>query len=154
MPRSCRQPNARAYSVLFGSTQKRETKGWVKGSCENCGATTHKTKDCCERPRKRAAKLTGQDIADDEVGFEWQWIDQSQIPSTHSTACACVQVSAELHFDFEGKRDRWNGYDPSTYKKVIERKLAVRCLHAVLLRLRMVTHSCSLPDCRLRARGG
>jgi len=36
---------------------KRGTKGdvktkFLKGACENCGATTHTAKDCVERPRK------------------------------------------------------------------------------------------------------
>ena len=52
-----------------------------KGACENCGAMTHKTKDCLERPRskKSRAKWSGKDIAPDEVisnveglGFEAQ----------------------------------------------------------------------------------
>jgi len=30
------------------------------------------------------------------------------------------EVIKELQFDYEGKRDRWNGYDPATYKKIIE----------------------------------
>eukprot|EP00919_Chromeraceae_sp_WS-2016_P072590 GHVR01171612.1.p1 GENE.GHVR01171612.1~~GHVR01171612.1.p1 ORF type:complete len:137 (+),score=42.55 GHVR01171612.1:65-475(+) len=30
-----------------------------KGACENCGAATHKTRDCVERPRVRGAKITG-----------------------------------------------------------------------------------------------
>lgn len=68
---------------------------YQKDACENCGATTHKLKDCCERPRKRGAKLTGQNIASDDV-------------------------VTDLKFDFEGKRDRWRGYDPTTYKKVID----------------------------------
>jgi pre-mRNA-processing factor SLU7 len=38
-----------------------------KGACENCGAMTHKTKDCFERPRKHGAKVTGKDIARDEL---------------------------------------------------------------------------------------
>lgn len=30
-----------------------------KGACSNCGAMTHKSKDCMERPRKKGAKYTG-----------------------------------------------------------------------------------------------
>lgn len=66
-----------------------------KGACENCGAMTHKRKDCVERPRKRGAKYTNTDIAADEV----------------------VQAVPR---DFDAKRDRWNGYDPSSYKAVVE----------------------------------
>jgi len=49
---------------------------------------------CVDRPRKIGAKWTGQDIKEDEV----------------------VQ---EFSLDYDGKRDRWNGYNPDTYTKVI-----------------------------------
>jgi pre-mRNA-processing factor SLU7 len=62
-----------------------------KGACENCGAISHKTKDCVERPRRKGAKLTGKDIEADEV-------------------------ITEVNLNYESKRDRWNGYDPSMYK--------------------------------------
>ncbi|KAI8379650.1 Pre-mRNA splicing Prp18-interacting factor-domain-containing protein [Radiomyces spectabilis] len=66
-----------------------------KGACENCGALTHKTKDCVERPRKKGAKWTGQNIQADEV----------------------VQ---DMDLAWDEKRDRWNGYDPKDHDKVIE----------------------------------
>ncbi|CAH8462982.1 unnamed protein product [Schistosoma intercalatum] len=66
------------------------------GACENCGSMSHKRKDCLERPRKVGAKYTGLDIAGDE----------------------CQQVTLDL--DYEGKRDRWNGYDPSEHKRIFE----------------------------------
>ncbi|ELU05469.1 hypothetical protein CAPTEDRAFT_33844, partial [Capitella teleta] len=67
-----------------------------KGSCENCGATTHKKKDCLERPRKVGAKFTGDQIAPDE------------------------HIQPNLDFDFDGKRDRWNGYDTTEHKHIVE----------------------------------
>ncbi|KAG0434635.1 hypothetical protein HPB47_018978 [Ixodes persulcatus] len=67
-----------------------------KGACENCGALTHKKKDCLERPRKVGAKFTNDDIAPDE----------KDLPS--------------LKLDYDGKRDRWNGFDPACYHGVIE----------------------------------
>ncbi|KAJ3690122.1 hypothetical protein LUZ61_019286 [Rhynchospora tenuis] len=66
-----------------------------KGACENCGAMTHDKKSCMERPRKNGAKFTNMHIAPDEK-----------------------VESFEL--DYDGKRDRWNGYDTSTYSRVIE----------------------------------
>ncbi|TPX35131.1 hypothetical protein SmJEL517_g02417 [Synchytrium microbalum] len=66
-----------------------------KGACENCGAMTHKTLDCLERPRKKGARWTGQDIQADEV----------------------VQ---DVHLGFEAKRDRWNGYDANDHTRVVE----------------------------------
>lgn len=67
-----------------------------KGACENCGSMTHKKKDCMERPRKLGARFTGEHIAPDEKLLE------------------------EFNYDFDGKRDRWNGYDSREHKRVIE----------------------------------
>lgn len=66
-----------------------------KGACENCGAMTHKKKDCLSRPRKAGAKFTGKNIEADEV----------------------VQ---DVQLGWDAKRDRWNGYDASDFTQVIE----------------------------------
>ena len=66
-----------------------------KGACENCGAMTHKTKQCLSRPRAKGARWTGQDIQADEV----------------------VQ---DVDLGWDAKRDRWNGYDAKEYRAVIE----------------------------------
>ncbi|KAG0047773.1 mRNA splicing protein [Gryganskiella cystojenkinii] len=66
-----------------------------KGACENCGAMTHKTKDCVERPRKKGAKWTGKNIKEDEV----------------------IQ---RVEMAFDAKRDRWNGYDTAEHAKIYE----------------------------------
>ncbi|MCJ1393878.1 mRNA splicing protein [Xylographa bjoerkii] len=66
-----------------------------KGACENCGAMTHKTQDCLSRPRAKGARWTGKDIQADEV----------------------VQ---DVDLGWDAKRDRWNGYDASEYRAVIE----------------------------------
>lgn len=58
---------------------------------------THKKKDCLERPRKVGAKFNNANIAADEF------------------------VQPELSRDFDGKRDRWAGYDPAQHKEVVER---------------------------------
>lgn len=57
---------------------------------------THKRKDCLERPRKVGARFTSDDIAPDEA----------DLPT--------------LKLDYDGKRDRWNGFDPACYHGVIE----------------------------------
>uniref|UniRef100_A0A8C4NEE1 Pre-mRNA-splicing factor SLU7 n=1 Tax=Eptatretus burgeri TaxID=7764 RepID=A0A8C4NEE1_EPTBU len=67
-----------------------------KGACENCGSMTHKRKDCMERPRKIGAQFTGKDIAPDEP-------DQPILLQ-----------------DFDGKRDRWNGYNPAEHIRIVE----------------------------------
>ncbi|PWY82205.1 mRNA splicing protein [Aspergillus heteromorphus CBS 117.55] len=66
-----------------------------KGACENCGAMTHKTKECLSRPRKQGAKWTGKNIQADEV----------------------IQ---DVNMGWDAKRDRWNGYDASEYRQVVE----------------------------------
>jgi pre-mRNA-processing factor SLU7 len=57
---------------------------------------THKTKECLERPRKLGAKFTGQNIRPDEF------------------------IMQNDDVDFDGKRDRWNGYDPAEHQRVID----------------------------------
>jgi pre-mRNA-processing factor SLU7 len=66
-----------------------------KGACENCGAMTHKTKECLSRPRKLGAKWTGKNIEADEV----------------------IQ---KVDMGWDAKRDRWNGYDASEYRQVVD----------------------------------
>ncbi|KAK4941393.1 mRNA splicing protein [Elasticomyces elasticus] len=65
-----------------------------KGACENCGAMTHKTKECLSRPRKQGAKWTGRDIQADEV-------------------------VEDVRLGWDAKRDRWNGYDNREYTAVV-----------------------------------
>lgn len=66
-----------------------------KGACENCGASSHKTKDCLERPRKIGAKWNGRDIQADEV--------VQQIETT-----------------WDSKRDRANGYDFDSHTAMLK----------------------------------
>ncbi|XP_032383965.1 pre-mRNA-splicing factor SLU7 [Etheostoma spectabile] len=79
-----------------GVQENAVTTKFRKGACENCGAITHKKKDCLERPRKVGAKYTGTSIAPDE---------HSQL---------------QLDLDYDGKRDRWNGYDPEDHQRIVE----------------------------------
>ncbi|KAK6341936.1 mRNA splicing protein [Orbilia blumenaviensis] len=66
-----------------------------KGACENCGSMGHQKKDCLQRIRKKGAKFSGVDIAQDEE----------------------IQ---KLELGWDGKRDRWNGYDPREHDNLIE----------------------------------
>uniref|UniRef100_A0A8D2JAL4 Pre-mRNA-splicing factor SLU7 n=1 Tax=Varanus komodoensis TaxID=61221 RepID=A0A8D2JAL4_VARKO len=96
------QPEKQQEFALLGEWYKRGVKEdtittkYRKGACENCGALTHKKKDCLERPRKVGAKFTGTNIAPDE------------------------HVQPQLMFDYDGKRDRWNGYNPEEHMKIVE----------------------------------
>lgn len=56
----------------------------------------HKKKECFERLRSKLAKYTGEDIVPDDV------------------------LLPKLKYDYDGKRDRCNGYDPVMYRSVIE----------------------------------
>ena len=56
---------------------------------------THNAKTCIERPRKIGAKYTGKGIGRDEI-------------------------ITQVDLSYEGKRDRWNGYNPNNYKAVIQ----------------------------------
>ena len=67
-----------------------------KGACENCGAMTHKKRDCLERPRKVGAKFSGSNFAPDE------------------------RLMPNLSLTFDGKRDRWNGYDNFAHQEVFD----------------------------------
>lgn len=81
-----------------------QQKGQVykKGACKNCGSTTHKEKDCVERPRssKKAAWKSGLDICPDDVNLNF---------SEHGK------------MTFSAKRDQWQGYNPEEYQGVIDR---------------------------------
>jgi pre-mRNA-processing factor SLU7 len=79
-----------------------------KGACENCGAMTHKTKDCVHRPRKLGAKFTGRDIQADEV----------------------IQ---DVKLGWDAKRDRWNGYDPRNFSAVVKEREEYEALQRAVM---------------------
>uniref|UniRef100_A0A182VAA7 Pre-mRNA-splicing factor SLU7 n=1 Tax=Anopheles merus TaxID=30066 RepID=A0A182VAA7_ANOME len=72
-----------------------------KGACENCGAMTHKRVDCMERPRKVGAKFSAKQIAHDEF------------------------LQPTIVSDYDGKRDRWAGYDPANHREIVEEYLKI-----------------------------
>jgi pre-mRNA-processing factor SLU7 len=78
-----------------GQKQGKKVTKYRTGACTNCGAMSHKIKDCVERPRKVGAKYTGEDIQQDEM----------------------VQ---EFKHGYDAKRDRWNGYDPQSHMELVE----------------------------------
>lgn len=88
-------PLATAQWYDRGSKKGPAATKYRKGACENCGSMSHKEKDCLQRKRKAGAKWTGKNIAADEnvkdIGLGW-----------------------------DAKRDRWNGFEASEYKQVIE----------------------------------
>jgi pre-mRNA-processing factor SLU7 len=86
-----------------GQKDSKTATKYRKGACENCGAISHKTRDCLERPRKKGAKWSNKNIAADDLYQDLKGVDN----------------------DYEVKRDRWNGYDPTEHKKVIQEYEAV-----------------------------
>lgn len=62
-----------------------------------------------QRPRKVGAKFSGEQIAPDE----------------HS--------QPNLSLDYDGKRDRWNGYDPQEHERVIQEFAKVEEVGSILL---------------------
>ncbi|UYV62152.1 SLU7, partial [Cordylochernes scorpioides] len=96
------QPDKLKSKTTLGEYYVRELKGptatkFRDGACKNCGAMGHEKKFCLERPRKIGAKFTSRNIAPDE----------RQLP--------------KLDMDFDGKRDRWNGYNSADYQEIIDR---------------------------------
>ncbi|KAL9650494.1 hypothetical protein ABK040_004713 [Willaertia magna] len=90
------------YSTLLndewyirGVKSKQIVTKYRKGACTNCGAMTHKTKDCTERPRRKGAALTNKDICADEVVQN-------------------IKVD-----NYDAKRDPYNGYNPENYSKQV-----------------------------------
>lgn len=86
----------------------------------SCGSTTHKTKDCLERPRKVPAKYSNEDLARDDVIEE-------------------VQFNSWAH-----KRDTYKGYNADDYKEVVERYEKMNAARQELLRKEEAAKRCVL----------
>ncbi|CAK4080463.1 unnamed protein product [Aphanomyces euteiches] len=82
--------------------QTTQRKKFQKGACKNCGAMSHKTNECVERPRKIGAWKTNKDLAPDEVIVD-------------------VRSGQYGKLTFDAKRDAWLGYDAEEHQATIER---------------------------------
>ncbi|EEC09759.1 step II splicing factor Slu7, putative, partial [Ixodes scapularis] len=80
-----------------GEFVSRRASKYRKGACENCGALTHKKKDCLEVIQHM----------------------QSLFIDSYICYAPCNYLPS-LKLDYDGKRDRWNGFDPACYHGVIE----------------------------------
>lgn len=106
---------AAAGSAAVPAGPSRRPEGALrKGACENCGSLTHKRRECLERPRARRldALPPAGPSASGRGGGAGTGV---AVPVPRDD----VLVTAKL--GFEAKRDRWNGYDPTEYNRVIER---------------------------------
>ena len=94
-PPPCSKPGLESSNLrlMRGSAGDVKSK-FIPGSCENCGSTSHKRRDCLERPRKILAKYSGQKLASDDVNPD-DVVDRDT---------------------FEGKRDRWRGYPAEDHR--------------------------------------
>ncbi|CAG5087497.1 Similar to Slu7: Pre-mRNA-splicing factor SLU7 (Mus musculus) [Cotesia congregata] len=79
-----------------GVDTSKVAKKWKPGSCENCGAEDHIKKDCFDRPRKVGARWNNKNIAPNSF------------------------AQPSLSTDYDGKRDRWAGYDPAEHRAIVE----------------------------------
>lgn len=77
-------------------TTENVAKKFRPGACENCGAMGHKKRDCFERPRAKGARFTETNFAPDDYAV------------------------SDLKLDYAAKRDRWNGFNPVDYDRVVE----------------------------------
>lgn len=93
---------ARKIATQHLLKQNNQKVGFRKGACKNCGAMTHKEKDCMERPRskKKSAAKTGLNIAADEV---------------------IMNLADHGKVGYSAKRDSWKGYDAEDYQENIQR---------------------------------
>lgn len=66
-----------------------------KGTFAVLFGISYKIIDCTERPRKVGAKFNGKDIQGDEI----------------------IQ---DFDFDYDAKRDRWNGFDSNMFMEVMK----------------------------------
>ncbi|EGG05272.1 uncharacterized protein MELLADRAFT_78137 [Melampsora larici-populina 98AG31] len=114
--------------VLRGIKIQSATK-YRKGACTNCGAMSHQVQDCLERPRKKGAKWTNSDIAPDEY------------------------LAGQKGEDWDSKRDRWDGYDPSEHKKVVEEHQALESARQKM-REEQLDKSTDLKEVKKVARAG
>lgn len=74
--------------LIQQQAKKQKPLTYRKGACKNCGAMTHKEKDCVERPRslQKSAWKTGIDIAPDE---------------------AILDLEKHGKISYDAKRDQW-----------------------------------------------
>jgi pre-mRNA-processing factor SLU7 len=97
---------------------------------------THTKVDCLERPRKLGAKFTGRDIAPDEhipVRATAAWFFLAARERGCWRLIVLPHLQEELPLSFEGKRDRWQDYDPAEHVKVIREYEKVRTRSAGIL---------------------
>lgn len=55
-------------------------------------------------------------------------------------------MQPQLMFDYDGKRDRWNGYNPEEHMKIVEEYAKVDLVSRIFFSLD-ITSTVSLCDC-------
>lgn len=79
--------------------KRKRAKRWIAGSCANCGSQTHKTKECIERPRRKGAKFTNENIGKNEH----------------------IAIDNQKNYSWDAKRDRWQNFNIAQHQLIIQR---------------------------------